>query len=168
MKAIAIVLMCVGAAIGYGILHDEVTARICVEYFTVGHPDLFGTDSPTLLGIGWGIVATWWAGLLLGIPLAVAARLGPRPKLTARDLARPVGRLLLVMACGAAIVGLAGFVAARQHWVYLAGEMASAVSASQQQAFLVALWMHTASYAVGFLGGAFLSLQTWRRRQSLV
>ncbi len=70
MKATVIVLLCVGAAIGYGILHDEVTARICVEYFTVGHPDLFGTDSPTLLGIGWGIVATWWAGLLLGIPLA--------------------------------------------------------------------------------------------------
>ena len=73
MQAIAIVALCIGSAVAYGILHDQVTARVCVEYFTIGHPPVFSAVSPTMLGIGWGIIATWWVGLLLGIPLAVAA-----------------------------------------------------------------------------------------------
>jgi hypothetical protein len=31
-----ILLLSVAAAVLYGILQDQVTARICVEYFTVG------------------------------------------------------------------------------------------------------------------------------------
>ena len=70
------------------------TARICVEYFTVGHPPLFSTTDPTLLAFGWGTLATWWFGLFLGIPLALMARLGPPPRLPARALVAPVLRLL--------------------------------------------------------------------------
>ena len=71
---------------------------LCVEYFTLGHPPVFPTMSPTLLGIGWGIIATWWVGLLLGIPLALAARAGGRPKREVRSLVRPVLTLLAAMA----------------------------------------------------------------------
>ena len=77
-----IILSSVFASIVYGILHDQVTARVCVEYFTIGHPPVFNTNDPTLLAIGWGIIATWWVGLILGIPLAVAARAGNRPPRT--------------------------------------------------------------------------------------
>ena len=67
MEAIKIAVMCIAAAIVYGIIHDQITARICVEYFTVFHPPIFHTQSPTLLGIGWGIVATWTRQEALGI-----------------------------------------------------------------------------------------------------
>lgn len=60
---IGIIFTSVIAAVIYGIIHDQVTARICVEYFTVGHPRLIDSDSPPVLGLFWGIVATWWAGL---------------------------------------------------------------------------------------------------------
>jgi hypothetical protein len=30
----------------YGILHDLVTANICVEYFTIGHPKIIQSESP--------------------------------------------------------------------------------------------------------------------------
>jgi len=59
-----IILLCVDAAILYGIFHDQVTARLCVEYFTIGHPNIFGTDNPTVLAIAWGI-CTWWVGFYL-------------------------------------------------------------------------------------------------------
>src|SRR3954471_15229661 len=72
----AIILLCIVAAVMYGIVHDQITARVCVEYFTIGHPPIFNTDSPTLLGLGWGVVATWWGGVVLGIGLAIAARAG--------------------------------------------------------------------------------------------
>lgn len=73
MQAIRIILLCICSAIFYGIVHDQITARICVEYFTIGHPPVFNTDSPTLLGFGWGVIATWWVGLILGLPLSLAA-----------------------------------------------------------------------------------------------
>jgi hypothetical protein len=74
MQALGIVLVSILAAVVYGIVHDQVTARVCVEYFTIGHPPVFHTDDPTLLGIGWGIIATWWVGAMLGAPLAIVAR----------------------------------------------------------------------------------------------
>ena len=78
MQALAIVALSILAAVSYGIVHDQITARVCVEYFTIGHPQVLAvpTDSPTVLGFVWGVIATWWVGLGLGIPLALAARLG--------------------------------------------------------------------------------------------
>lgn len=62
------VALSVLAAVVYGILHDQITARICVEYFTIGHARLIDSDSPTVLGLFWGVVATWWVGLPLSVP----------------------------------------------------------------------------------------------------
>jgi len=78
MEFAKIVLLSIAAAICYGILHDQVTARICVEYFTVFHPPVFPTDDPTLLALGWGVIATWWLGAFLGVVLAISARTGRR------------------------------------------------------------------------------------------
>ena len=89
MELVKIVLLSVLSAVVYGILHDQVTARVCVEYFTIGHPPVFPTDSPTWLAFGWGVIATWWAGLFLGLPAAIACRVGALPKLDAADLLRP-------------------------------------------------------------------------------
>ena len=53
----------------YGVLHDQITTRICLEYYMTGnHPRLLNTNSPTLHGLVWGVIATWWVGLGLGIP----------------------------------------------------------------------------------------------------
>jgi hypothetical protein len=166
MEAIKIILLCVAAAIIYGVIHDQITARICVEYFTIGHPPVFNTTSPTLLGLGWGIIATWWVGLILGVALAFAARLGKSPKRTTISLIRPLLVLLLIMACCAAAAGFAGFIAAKNGWVFLVEPMASQVPADKQVRFLVALWMHLTSYFVGFVGGFVVIAQTWQSRSA--
>jgi hypothetical protein len=103
MKFLAIVALSILACVTYGILHDQITARICVEYFTIGHAPLLNTDDPTILGLGWGVIATWWVGVLLGIPLAAAARLGHWPKREPATLVRPLTRLMMVSAVVAAI-----------------------------------------------------------------
>ncbi|MCA8941727.1 MAG: hypothetical protein KDB80_04135 [Planctomycetes bacterium] len=89
MAGLRIVLLCVVAAVGFGIVHDQITARVCVEYFTIGHPRILATDSPTELGIFWGVIATWWVGAILGLGLAFAARRGAAPKRNAASLVRP-------------------------------------------------------------------------------
>jgi hypothetical protein len=165
VRSLAIVLLCVVAAVGYGIVHDQVTARVCVEYFTVGHPPVFGTDDPTKLGIGWGIIATWWVGLLLGIPLAIAARAGSRRKRSIGSLVKPVGRLLVVMAACASLAGALGWALARMGVVFLAGPSAERLPDQRHARFLADLWAHSASYGVGFAGGGVVIILVWRSRR---
>src|SRR5579859_3833462 len=110
MESVKIILLCVGTAIVYGICHDQITARVCVEYFTIGHPPIFGgTQDPTLLAFGWGVFATWWVGVMLGAPATLLARIGSRPKLGWRDLRIPLGLLMSVVAVSAIIGGIVGF-----------------------------------------------------------
>jgi len=164
VKTLSIVLLCIAAAILYGIIHDQITARICVEYFTIGHVDLFHTADPTLLGIGWGIAATWWVGLALGMGLAYAARHGPAPSRSISSLIRPVATLMAITGLCAAAAGVIGYTSACAHLVTLTGEMAVEVPAGRQIALLTDLWIHNASYDVGFIGGIILCVKVWRSR----
>ena len=165
MKMLAIILLCILCAVCYGIVHDQITARICVEYFTIGHPPVFRTESPTLLGLGWGVIATWWVGLIVGVPLALAARCGSLPKRPVISLIRPILTLLLVMAVSATLAGCIGYLLARNGNVWLAGRLASRVPHERHVAFLADLWAHSASYLVGFIVGIVLIFSTWRSRK---
>jgi hypothetical protein len=164
MESLKIILLSIAAAIVYGILHDQVTARICVEYFTIGHAPIFGTEDPTLLGIGWGILATWWVGLLLGVPLAAVARAGRLPKRSASSLVRPILALMLVSAVGALLAGLVGWFLASRGVVRLMGPLAEDVPADKHVPFLIDGFAHTASYAFGFFGGLVVMALVWRSR----
>ncbi|HEX5053934.1 MAG TPA: hypothetical protein VFZ65_19300 [Planctomycetota bacterium] len=164
MHALKIIGLCVLAAILYGIAHDQVTARVCLEYFTIGHPRILATESPTLLAIAWGVIATWWVGLLLGAPLAFVAIRGRRPRRSARSLVRPVAILLGCMGCLALVAGLIGFTLANAGWVVLPEPLASSVPRDRHVAFIADLWAHSASYVVGFVGGILLIRRVWRSR----
>ena len=164
MQFLLIFILCVVSAVLYGIVHDQITARICVEYFTIGHPPVFHTESPTLLGLGWGVIATWWVGALLGIPVAIAARVGSRPKRSAASLIRPTCALLAVMAIIAAVAGVVGYVLAKNGVVVLLEPLVSMVPPEKHVAFLADLWAHSASYLVGFIGGIVLVVLTSKSR----
>lgn len=166
MKWLIIVLQCVAVCVTYGIIHDQFTARICIEYFTIGHPPVFRTDNPTLLALGWGVNATWWVGVLVGIPLASAARFGSWPGREPHTLIRP---LLLLMAASfafASLAGVAGWIATSNDWVHLTGRMATVVPSNRQIPFLVDLWIHDASYLAGAVGGFTLTISTLFSRQT--
>lgn len=165
LPSLRIILLAVAACVGYGVIHDQFTARICVEYFTIGHDNRFGTDDPTLLALGWGVIATWWVGAILGAPLAAAARAGQAPKWTATQLVRPTFVLMAAAACLAALAGVAGSIAAAKGWVHLVGPLAERVPPEKHAAFLTDLWIHNASYAAGFFGGMVLIVWVWRRRR---
>ena len=165
MPSLKIVLLGLCAAVGYGILHDQVTARVCIEYFTVGHPRIIATTSTTILGLVWGVVATWWVGLPLGFMLALAARAGPWPKLNAADLRASVMILLVVMAICAALAGFIGYQFALADQIGFPSVWANGVSPDKRPAFIGDWWAHNASYDVGIIGGGVLCLITWWRRK---
>ena len=70
MPSTRIILLCIASATFYGVIHDQFTARICIEYFTVAHEHVIDTNSPTLLGLYFGFAATWWVGLLATISIS--------------------------------------------------------------------------------------------------
>jgi len=166
-EPLRIVALCIAAAVGYGMVHDQITARISIEYFTIGHPRLFATDDPTPHALAWGVIATWWVGLLLGVPLAIAARRGARPKVAARELLRSIGVLLVVMALCALLGAAIGHFGAERHWFVLFGDLRERVPAETQVAFMTAGGAHSASYLAGFAGGVFLIVRTWKWRAKL-
>ncbi|HYV35317.1 MAG TPA: hypothetical protein VE988_06410 [Gemmataceae bacterium] len=165
MESLKIIFLCIAAAVVYGILHDQVTARVCVEYFTIGHPPVFDTDSPTLLALGWGVIASWWIGLILGVPAALACRAGALPKFQASRLLRPIGALMLTMAVLALLAGIAGYYAAKADAIRLMGPVASRVPADKHHAFMADLCAHLTVYGVGVLGGfglcGWIVIQRW-------
>lgn len=46
MNAAGIVLLCAVVATTYGVVHDQITARLCIEYFTIDHPPSSETCRP--------------------------------------------------------------------------------------------------------------------------
>jgi hypothetical protein len=153
MESVKIVLSCVLAAIIYGSLHDQITARICVEYFTIFHPPIFHTQSPTLLGLGWGIVATWWAGAEVGLMLTIAARFGSRALVPARQLLPLITLLMITMALCALVCGVIGY-----YFGTVPIDIAPAIPLDRQHRFVATWWAHTASYGSGFVGGLVLCI----------
>lgn len=167
VQSCGIIITSVLASIIYGIVHDQVTARICVEYFTIGHPRLIASDSPTVLGLFWGVVATWWVGLPLGIGLAFAARVGGRPKLTCAQLIRPIVVLLCCMFGVALVAGLIGYFTSSSGTFHLVGRLAKRIPQDKHVAFLTAGWAHSGSYLAGLVGGIILWIASWKRRGRL-
>jgi hypothetical protein len=162
-EALKIIALTVGLSCAYGIVHDQITARVCIEYFTIGHVSPANIPwTPTVLGLFWGIVATWWVGVLLGIPLTICARVGPWPKRTARELLRPLLLLLaitfLCAMTGLIIARLTGF----RSTYFVPSELYKDDRAAAFSADLVA---HNISYIVGLFGG--LWLWSWVLRERL-
>jgi hypothetical protein len=153
MEFLKIVVFSTVAAIVYGILHDQLTAHLCVEYFSVAHPDIFHTRSPFLLALGWGVVATWWVGLPLGIFAAIAARAGSPPRLALADLRLMILWLLLGMAGCATLAGLYGAYGTSHGWLRPPSEWYLVIPKAKWVAFTADAYAQLASYASGILGG---------------
>ena len=163
-EVLKIVAFATCAAITYGIFHDQITAHLCVEYFTIAHPPVFPTRSPVLLAIGWGIIASWWVGLSLGLGLAIAAQFGRAPTIPLRALRRPI--ILLMLVCGgvALVAGLSGAALVGSKVVGVPGMWGAVIPESKHVAFSAAAYAHLASYVSGAIAGVSLMLRTaWLR-----
>ncbi len=165
LEALKIVSFSVLCAVVYGILHDQVTAHVAVEYFTVAHPPIFPTDEPFWLAIGWGIIATWWVGLTLGTILALCARLGNWPKLDLKSLKRPIIVLMMVSGALAMLFGLSGWVLTQFFGPWTIGFWSSEIEPERHARFAFAAWAHSVSYLVGGIGGAIVAARSVIRRK---
>jgi hypothetical protein len=166
MQFLAIVLFAVASSVVYGIIHDQLTIRISLEYFTIGHPKLISSTDPTLLAITWGFVASWWVGLALGVACGIACQVGHENRINVSSLVVPTLRLMFVCGVVASVAGLTGFLLASMGWVYLVGDITHRVPSDKHAAFICAMWSHLASYGVGAMGGIVLVTNCWLIRST--
>ena len=161
----AVISLGIAAAVAYGIVHDLVTAHLCVEYFTVAHPRIIASEDPVVLALFWGVFATWWVGLVLGFLLAFATQAGRSPPVAFLRVARQIAMLLAVAAASAAGAGAIAWWLAACAWIVPPGEFATRIAAARHARFLAVAAAHSVSYGVAFLGGAVLVVGNWRRRR---
>jgi len=155
------------AAVAFGLVHDQVTARVCIEYFTIGHDRIVPWTSTTAIGLFWGVAATWWAGAVAGIVVTLAAREGPWPKLTWRRLVRPAAWLAVIMGLSALLAGAAGYVLTTRGLVAIVEGYEDLIPPERHARFMADVLAHRASYAVGGLGGIVIAVRAWLERSRL-
>jgi len=173
------------SAVTYGILNDQVTVRVCPEYFSKGfHKEMMDrwkyvkilnplrkilkkTKSPTVVGAIWGTVATWWMGVLLGIPVTLAARLGSWPKLTMNELVKPIAIALGTTGVGALTSGIKGYLESKNENIKEIWKFeARGVPESDLRKFIACAYAHNAAYSIGTLAGLGLILWIIAKRYS--
>ncbi len=164
-----IILLCMAASMLFGILHNQFSVRVNLEYFTIGHKALIRSTSPTLMGIAWGIHPNWWVGFAMGVLLSIVGRAGKWPKRDARSFLKPLLILFVIAGIASATAGIFGYKLANNGTLALYEPLSSLVPASGHSSYIAALWMHTASYTAGTMGGLILALFvfTGRIRSSL-
>lgn len=154
--ALRIVAISVAGAVIYGLIHDQVTIRVCPQYFTVTHPKVTDSTNLTVIALIWGVIATWWMGVILGIPLAVTATLGTWPVYP--RIVRAIAWLLIVMGVLALVAGITGYVLARRDAITIPHDLAREIPRAMHDRWLAAWCAHNASYGFGALGAIVLAL----------
>jgi hypothetical protein len=154
----------IAAECGYAMLQDQISVRMCPEYFTVAHPRIEGLTDPTLLGLAWGFLGAWWGGALIGAVAGFCSRLGHWPKLNPHQLLRPVACLLLFQA---AVTAAAGWVATFEVAVpgfMIVESLTSHIPEERHNACFIVSRMHQGTYLSAIAGGVILCGWILRRR----
>ena len=164
VKKAQIILLSILAACAYGVIHDQITVRLCLEYFTVAHPPIFHTTSPTLLALCWGVASTVGIGALLGVVLALISQSGDSEAWAVSRLRRSILVLLVVMAASSFSAGIVGYYLSQRGFVSMPAGFAAAIPTDRHDRFMAVWFAHGASYLVGLAGAGLLCFRIWQAR----
>lgn len=164
LESAKIVALSILASVVFGILHDQVTIRISPEYFTKWpfHADVFQHPSLTITALFWGVAATWWVGLILGIPLAFVCTTGEGVWWTWSRLLKP----LLITISFLFFSSFVSYLVAKSISFRAPAPMLNYSPDSDEELirFSQVLVAHNASYIGGAIGGLALVIYVVRRR----
>ena len=146
------------ASIGYGLIHDQITIRICPEYFTVWHPHLVDTSNLTVVALAWGVVATWWMGAFLGLMIGLASTIGRLPLAPRSMILKAYAWIMGLSGLLAILVGVLTWQFVARAPSSIAGARISAMSADTQHRFVTDLAIHNTSYNVAALAAFIASI----------
>lgn len=148
----------VGAAIAgiYGIVHDQVTVRLGVEYFTKFKLLQFHYLDPAapihFTAVKIGFLATWWVGFFAGWFMArITLPHEPWPQ-AARRSARGVGLMILTAVLAALIAAAIAPRTLADSRLPGWEDMLTSFAIEDSLAFILVGYIHNASYLGGLIG----------------
>lgn len=153
-------LVVVAAAMLFGALNDQISSRVSWEYFYFGKelaPVLGPATPPDPAALHWaaakiGMMATWSAGLLLGVVLLLMNNpRRDRPRLPYRRLFAKLPVILIVtVACGA----LGGILGYRGNLTWMSADFREMVTTGlwRPQHFMCTYGIHLGDYIGGGIG----------------
>jgi len=167
LNAANIISFSILCTIGYGVLHDQITARLCLEYFTVAHPKIEGLSDASTIALFWGVAATWLFGAFFGTLLAIAANIGKRPAYPFFLLIRSILVLFLTMSLCALVSGVIGYVLTAHRVIAPPSELLNLIAEPKHAMFMADAFAHEASYIVGIVGSLVVVETTWHMREKM-
>lgn len=167
MTSFKIILSTFLLAISYGIIHDLVTAHLCLEYFTKGHPKLIESESPILLACTWGFVATWWLALPMGLLISFFNQFGHYPPLGFTEIFHLLKNLALFMFLFVFLSGILGFLLSELNVIFLISDLSQQIHPSKHSKFLAAGFAHGSSYVSGIIGSLVICKLISSKRKNL-
>jgi hypothetical protein len=167
LPLLRVILLSSVAMISYATLQDQVSARLCPEYFTIGHPPIRGLSDPMLLGLAWGFLAGFPGGLALGIPLSLVATLGSLPQLPPRSLVRPILVFVAGVALATLIAGASGAYNAAVVNIAIREPWAELIPAARHRQFFAVACAHFGTYLGGVVMGVGVCGWVVRQRRLL-
>ena len=150
--------------VGYAVLQDQVSARLCPEYFTVFHNPIPGLTDPTLVGMVWGFVGSCWGGAIMGYAAGLAATLGPRPPLTVRQLVIPMLLLMGAIALVTLIAGLTAYRHAAMFNIRLDPVVLEDMPIERHHYLFTVACYHLAAYVTAVIGTVIMCVAIGRSR----
>lgn len=159
-------LLGIAVLVGYAVGQDQVSARLCPEYFTVFHNPIPGVTDPTLLGMAWGFLGAWWGGAILGYTAGIAATSGSHPPMPIRDLIRPLMVLVAGVGFVSALTGAVTYRHAEFFAIRLDPRFEAQVPADRARMLFVVANYHLAGYIAAGVGS--VGLCVWIARQRAV
>jgi len=165
-----LLLAAVVAALGYGVINDQITSRISWEYFYYGKElatSLGPATPPDPRKLHWaaalvGMKATWSAGLIFGAMLLLAnnPRRG-RIRLRNRELLAWLPRILLSAVVCAVLFGVVGYLGGltslnEDFPVFLHDNL------WRPRRFMCVYGVHLGGYIGGFGGAVWAAVAVWR------
>lgn len=161
-----ILLYCTVGMTVYAMIQDQVSVRLAPEYFTVAHPRIEGLTDPTLLGIAWGFLASWWGGMLMGISVGLTATLGSKDRLDFDEVFPGLVLVLLLTFLASILAGIGAYVNGELVKMSFGGNLGEAVPVELQTRFFAVACTHFATYSVAILGSIGLCIWISSRRKA--
>lgn len=145
----------------YGALRDGLIRLYVPEYFSLAVDKTVPLESVLLAGaVTWGTF-----GAVLGTCLACAARLGKRPKRTARDLRKPLLLLLAMISVFSLLAGIFGAVSTSFGLNVLPPEVRERFQMRQWSGLQFGWFAQIMGNYVGFVAGGMMIGWVWVSRK---
>jgi hypothetical protein len=149
-------LLGVGMLTAYGMLMDQVSVRLCPEYFTVLHNPIPGLTDPTLLGLAWGFLGAAGGGVAMGYLAGLTATIGRKPPLTTRELIIPMLLLVGGVTMATAVTGAIVAIHAATFEIHLDPLFQKRIPVERHHSLFTVACYHAAAYASAILGSIVL------------